>query len=180
MKTALELFANEGYHQTSMSKIAQKAGISKGLTYNYFKSKEELIHEVLLEGIDEMMKLFDPDKDGILTDEEFEYFVREIFNILKNNQQYWKLYFAVIVQPSVFILIKDKLRSMIPQLMKTLTSYYEKKGAENPYGEALVFGTLMDGIGFNYMLDPNNFPLESTIELIIEKFSYNHKTKKKK
>ena len=45
MKVALELFAEEGYHNTSISKIASRAGISKGLLYNYFDSKEDLIKD---------------------------------------------------------------------------------------------------------------------------------------
>jgi len=49
MDVALELFANEGYYPTSISKIASKAGISKGLMYNYFKSKEVLITVMILE-----------------------------------------------------------------------------------------------------------------------------------
>ena len=40
METALELFAENGFHATSMSQIAKKAGISKGLAYNYFENGE--------------------------------------------------------------------------------------------------------------------------------------------
>ncbi|MDR1542801.1 MAG: TetR/AcrR family transcriptional regulator, partial [Prevotellaceae bacterium] len=42
-QTALSLFAENGYETTSISEIAKKAGISKGLMYNYFTSKEELL-----------------------------------------------------------------------------------------------------------------------------------------
>ena len=41
MEVALECFANEGYHSTSISKIAKSAGISKGLIYNYFELNED-------------------------------------------------------------------------------------------------------------------------------------------
>ena len=40
MDIALEHFANEGYHTTTINHIARHAGISKGLMYNYFESKE--------------------------------------------------------------------------------------------------------------------------------------------
>jgi len=39
MNTVLQLFANNGYESTSISKIALTAGISKGLMYNYFRAK---------------------------------------------------------------------------------------------------------------------------------------------
>ena len=38
-EVALRIFANEGYFQTSIAKIAKTANISKGLLYNYFERK---------------------------------------------------------------------------------------------------------------------------------------------
>ena len=47
MDVALEHFANEGYFTTTINHIARHAGISKGLMYNYFESKEELLTEII-------------------------------------------------------------------------------------------------------------------------------------
>jgi AcrR family transcriptional regulator len=47
LEAALELFAYDGYHTTSISKVARKANVSKGLIYNYFESKEELLKSML-------------------------------------------------------------------------------------------------------------------------------------
>ncbi len=80
MEVALELFANEGYHSTSISKIAKSANISKGLMYNYFESKEDLLKQIAIEGINEVFESFDPNKDGVLTKEEFIYFIKESVN----------------------------------------------------------------------------------------------------
>lgn len=41
--TALELFAERGYEETTMRAIAKKAGVALGNTYYYFRSKEHLI-----------------------------------------------------------------------------------------------------------------------------------------
>lgn len=41
-KAALKVFARRGIIGTKMSMIAEEAGISQGLSYRYFKSKEEL------------------------------------------------------------------------------------------------------------------------------------------
>ncbi|WP_054707120.1 TetR/AcrR family transcriptional regulator [Bacillus sp. JCM 19041] len=43
VKTAYEMFAKKGFHQTSLSHIASEVGISKPAIYYYFKSKDELI-----------------------------------------------------------------------------------------------------------------------------------------
>ncbi len=43
LKTALDLFAEKGYEATTMRDIAQAAGVSLGLAYRYFASKESLL-----------------------------------------------------------------------------------------------------------------------------------------
>ncbi|MFE5323009.1 TetR/AcrR family transcriptional regulator [Paenibacillus sp. NPDC056579] len=42
LSVAVELFATKGLDATKISDIAAKVGISHGLVYNYFKSKEEI------------------------------------------------------------------------------------------------------------------------------------------
>ncbi len=43
LETALEMFHERGYEETTMRAIAQKAGVSLGNAYYYFSSKEHLI-----------------------------------------------------------------------------------------------------------------------------------------
>ena len=43
LNTALDLLAERGYEKTTMRTIAEKAGVSLGNAYHYFKSKEHLI-----------------------------------------------------------------------------------------------------------------------------------------
>lgn len=46
LKTALALFSRKGYYAASIDDITREAGISKGLVYTYFKSKEEIFFEL--------------------------------------------------------------------------------------------------------------------------------------
>src|SRR5829696_6865868 len=43
LDTALEMFRERGYEETTMRAIAKKAGVSLGNAYYYFRSKEYLI-----------------------------------------------------------------------------------------------------------------------------------------
>lgn len=47
MRAALKTFAENGIKLTKISLIAKEAGISHGLVYHYFKSKEEVLYESL-------------------------------------------------------------------------------------------------------------------------------------
>ena len=57
MDVALEHFANEGYHATTINHIAKHAGISKGLMYNYFESKEALLKAIIHKSVTEVLTI---------------------------------------------------------------------------------------------------------------------------
>lgn len=172
MNAALELFANEGYYTTSISKIAKAAGISKGLMYNYFDSKEELVMSLLKEGLNKLAELFDPNKDGVLTRDEFAFFVEKSFDAVIENPTYWRLYFSIMMQVGIYDMVKEMYASILKDTMQLLVDYYQKRGVKDPLGEALLFGAVMDGITMNYLLNPEMFPLEEFKQKVIDKFGY--------
>ncbi|WP_165763800.1 TetR/AcrR family transcriptional regulator [Halalkalibacter urbisdiaboli] len=55
MQSALENFVEEGYERATMQNIAKRAGVGKGTTYEYFPSKEALLGEVLITGINRVI-----------------------------------------------------------------------------------------------------------------------------
>ncbi len=171
LEEALRLFADEGFHSTSISKIAKSAGISKGLMYNYFESKEALLHELVLSGINDLTRTFDPNNDGILTTEELEYFINQTFEILKTNIKYWKLYFAIILQPSVLKMFGTDFSNILEPIFKMLEEYFRRKGYDNPELESRLFGAILDGLSFHYIVDPENFPLEEIKKTLINRYA---------
>jgi len=51
-KAAIELFSERGYHPTHVREIAERAGVSIGLIYQYVGDKEDLLFLALLEVLD--------------------------------------------------------------------------------------------------------------------------------
>src|SRR5258708_34919844 len=49
IECAIETIATLGYAQASLAQIAKQAGISKGVITYYFKSREELLEQVVTE-----------------------------------------------------------------------------------------------------------------------------------
>ncbi len=50
---AQDLFRRFGYHKTSVNEIAKKAKIAKATIYKYFGSKEDILHTLLMDYIQE-------------------------------------------------------------------------------------------------------------------------------
>ena len=53
LKAASSCFARLGFAKSTVEEIAKTAGISKGLVYVHFSSKEELLEAVLEESLDD-------------------------------------------------------------------------------------------------------------------------------
>jgi hypothetical protein len=113
MDVALEHFAKEGYYNTPISHIAKHAGISKGLMYNYFESKEDLLTEIINRSLHDLAENFDPDKDGRLSEDEFELFIRRLFALLRENQAFWRLFYQLLMQSEVRKLLIDATISLL-------------------------------------------------------------------
>jgi AcrR family transcriptional regulator len=54
LETATTVFAEKGYHATSMNDVAEAAGVTKPVLYQHFSSKRELFVELLTEIGDEL------------------------------------------------------------------------------------------------------------------------------
>jgi AcrR family transcriptional regulator len=170
LDTAMEQFAIEGFDKTSISKIAQKAGISKGLLYNYFSGKEDLIKTIIFNGLDSLTGYIDPNHDGVLTKDELKNFIEEFFNAVQKNEHYWRLYFSLFFQPHVLKLVEKRLIVMIHTYMNMLQKYFEAKGSEDPETDAIMLGAILDGIGFHFMANTATFPVEKIKKKLINTY----------
>ncbi len=58
LESAVSLFTSKGFQATRMEDVAKKAGISKGLTYFYFKNKEDLFMALTKKAFDQFKEEF--------------------------------------------------------------------------------------------------------------------------
>ena len=58
LETALSLFAEEGYRDVTIQKIAKRLSIRHSLIYYYFESKEKLFHSALLHALETLMAAY--------------------------------------------------------------------------------------------------------------------------
>lgn len=171
--TALNLFAEEGYHNTSVQKIAKTAGISKGLLYNYFESKEDLLKLIIRDFINGMYNSFDPNHDGVLSEEEFVFFIEKSFDVVKENPVQWKLYSALSMQKDVEKFLADEAIELSPRVFEVMFKFFQNEKCEDPETEMLFFSSLLKGVIIQYVASPLHFPIEKMKNKIID--FYKHK-----
>lgn len=175
MDAAMELFAFNGYHGTSIRKISSQANISIGLLYNYFQNKEDLARSIIHQGIEEMLNVFDINKDGVLSDEELIYFITENFKLIRQNTTFWKLYYGILLQPAVSQMVVEEYNEHMPEMRMILVNYFRKKKVSDPAMHALLFTSFLEGIIVNFIMDPKNYPLENIRDMLLSQLHLNAK-----
>jgi AcrR family transcriptional regulator len=171
---ALELFAIKGYHATSISQIAEKAGISKGLLYNYYKSKEHLLDSVIMKVYDEIMRIVQM-SENLPAEKQIEQMIIQTIDHLKKNITFWRLYLFLVHQSDVHKKLSELYEKMRDDYLNYVVKLFKEIGSNNPTMEALMLGTMFDGIGLNYVTAPEGYPLDEMSNYMIEIFVKNKK-----
>lgn len=168
MDTALELFAENGFHATSISQIATKAGISKGLTYNYFESKNEILHEIMEHGFNEIYNNLDINHDGILTEKEFTFFIHQNFKLVHENMQHWKLFFSLLLQPKVSRSFATMYEEKAGPIFQMFYQFIVSAGSHDPEKDLMAVSAMIEGAFLYLVAAPDVFPAEKMEEAVID------------
>ncbi|MEM9820084.1 MAG: helix-turn-helix domain-containing protein [Bacteroidota bacterium] len=95
LKSALKLFAEQGYNATSTSKIAKDAKVSEALIFRHFQSKEGLLEAVLAEGEKRLQLLY----ADILIEPNPKTLLRKTlempFDRSQSSYDFWRLQFKL-------------------------------------------------------------------------------------
>ena len=170
LDAAFKLVAKNGYESTSISQIAKEANISKGLVYNYFESKEEilksLVNMAFNEGdslMEEMMAV--DDAKGTLRN-IFAWFFEE----LRTRFEFWKLITELSFQIEKFQFVSKMLKKKMEEYIIIISDLLNQTGIENPENEARMLAAVMDGIGFHYLILKEEYPLDEMEDFLIGKY----------
>jgi AcrR family transcriptional regulator len=167
METSLELFAENGFHATSISQIAKKAGISKGLIYNYFESKNELLDALIEHGFDSIFKNFDINNDDVISEEEFVNFIKQNFKLLRENIQHWKLFFSLLLQPQVNDSFSKDYQKMGEPMFQMFFKFITSQGSKDPEGDLMAISAMLEGAFLYSVMAPDVFPIDIMEDKII-------------
>jgi AcrR family transcriptional regulator len=167
LDTALELFAGKGYHVTSISDITRKAGISKGLLYNYFESKEAVLRSIIQTGYNAAYSNLDFNGDHLMAKDEFVNFLHITFRSVRENPRFWKLYSALVLQPGIQDLVMAEYGEKASDIQKLFLDFIKASGSNAPESDLMVISSLIKGSHLILITAPDFFPAGEFEETII-------------
>ncbi len=169
LDASLELFAKTGYEATTMSQIAKKAGVSKGLIYNYFDGKVELLKALidqLQEGEEKLMETVHSEDPKQMLENIFRFF----FQDLKERFEFWKMIASLSMQVEKFDFVHDVAVSKILGYFGFFEELLKQTGVSDPSGEAKVLAAMFDGIGLHFLIARDDYPIDEVEEYLIKKY----------
>ncbi len=170
LEAALDLFAEKGFHATSVDQIAKRAGVSKGLTYNYFKSKEELLIAIIDNTSAEMTKV----ARNHLASAGYQIALRDMLaqlgTMLTTRRKLLSFQLSLLFDPKLHDIADAPMKKRARKLLYESERLFMRGGARDPKATARRFVAELDGIALHYLRLYDDYPLEATLVAVYENY----------
>ncbi len=179
LQNALVLFAEKGFKGTSINDIATAAGISKGLAYNYFESKYDLMVSVLRlleEEFSFLLKELNYEKDPF---KKLSIMLNATIDMLQKDEKFWALYMNFAFQSEVKEEAQKVMQNSLKMAFNVIENVFVEIGINNPKEESKILGAILDGISFHYIVDKENYPINEVKNYLLKIYSKEELAKRK-
>jgi AcrR family transcriptional regulator len=172
IESAIKVFARQGFSNARMDDVAAEAGLSKGLLYWYFKSKDAIVVAIadVLFG-SELRKMQNLPCDSLSASaclmNLLETFIADIHLILKERPVLYEFYSLAFRNPGVRGVMKEYLRTFVsivePVIQRGMDRDEFRFG--NARQAALAFGAQLEGTLVLWAYDPETVQAEEQLRL---------------
>ncbi len=176
---AIEVFAQDGYHDAKISNIAELANVATGSVYLYFESKEDLLVKIF-SGL--WMKLISLvksiyDRDDLTSIEKLDGFIDTVFDVFTSNPKLALLF--VKEQPHFLQDKNNKLNNLYNNFLEIGEKILDDGVKNNSFNKNLdknitknfIYGGIRHLLHL-WALNPNEFPLNKVrqdIKYVVKK-----------
>lgn len=169
LDAAFELFANNGFSKTGIAAVAKKAGVSKGLIYHYFDSKEAILEGIFNQLIalsEEILNV----ADDMSPREKIKQVLEGTFQFIEEDIGTARLMISLALQPDTFDNLQEKIKYTQEKQLKQYVKLFEELGYEEPELEAYEVGALMDGILMGCLSMGDQYPFQEMKTKLLDKY----------
>ena len=134
LRAALDVFAERGYHGSSIDDIARAAGISKALIYEHFTSKEELHVRLLEENADELLVRLGKAIGELPPGQRLEPGIDAFFAFVEERTEAWRMLFREAADAPVSAAL-DRVVAQVTAMVATLIAEDPAAPSADPDGD---------------------------------------------
>lgn len=149
MDVAVRFFAEKGYHATSIQEIADALGIAKGALYFYFKSKEDLLVQIVRHHLTKFVEEFIAIMEDSTRDPRSKLMKQIILKSerLSDNRDFIDMFIneRFEVNEELFVLLRDLQGEMMIATAGCIEELYGEEAKPYANDLAIMFGSISDG-----------------------------------
>ncbi|SDZ53518.1 TetR/AcrR family transcriptional regulator, fatty acid metabolism regulator protein [Evansella caseinilytica] len=165
---AVKVIAENGYHNSQVSKIAKEAGVADGTIYLYFKNKEDILISLFEEKMGSFVQKISEQINGSMSVEEKLFVLIEMH--LKNLAD--DHYMAIVTQLELRqsnLALRTRINEVLKGYLRLIDSILAE-GAETSYfsedidirlARQIIFGAI-DEVVTNWVMKDHKFDLVSS------------------
>ncbi|OZB98675.1 TetR/AcrR family transcriptional regulator [Paenibacillus sp. XY044] len=170
---AMELFMRKGYHATSIDDVSKHAGVSKGLLYNYYKGKEELLGTMVEARIEELIQVMEKAEALETPAEQLRHIVEGAIENVQRFPEVFRFYLHLQTQPEADEAVAQHGKLLVEESARQFQiqcRMFGKLGAADPVARSLYFSSALQGIMLMISTYPDEFPVEAMKRQIVVDF----------
>lgn len=164
LEAAMACFARKGFHSTTMEDIGQEAGLSPGVAYRYFTSKEDIILATIQQSVERSRRFYETEAEEEDTPSVLEQIIDNELQRLEEPGR--DIYYKVRVQLWAEAIQNEKvadnarlLRREGLEQFSTIIQKGQERGQINSNLDAksisLAIAAIHDGFILHWLADPD-------------------------
>ncbi|CUB15824.1 Fatty acid metabolism regulator protein [Bacillus subtilis] len=171
---AVEVIAENGYHQSQVSKIAKQAGVADGTIYLYFKNKEDILISLFKEKMGQFIERMEEDiKEKTTAKEKLALVISKHFSLLADDHN-----LAIVTQlelrqsnlklrQKINEILKGYLNILDSILMEGIQSGELKEGLDVRLARQMIFGTIDETVT-TWVMNDQKYDLAALSDSVLE------------
>ncbi|MDY6905058.1 MAG: TetR/AcrR family transcriptional regulator [Thermodesulfobacteriota bacterium] len=163
LKAVRTLIAQKGYAGTTVSLVAQEAGVSRGLLHYYFKNKEDMLVKVIQDVVELSLYLAEATFKKCSTANELaDATILGLRHLVAHDPDFYPAFIQGVLVARQSRAVDKEIQNLFEGFRQSLETGFAgaiKRGiispSISPYGLAAAVTGLIDGVGLQMVADPS-------------------------
>lgn len=179
LNAAERVFAQKGFHNTTVAEISKESEFAIGTIYQFFKNKEELYYTMMIEKFDLLHSTLQEEISGNKTFlKKLPCLVDVVFSFIEQNVDFFKLFMweLNVLKPNMENKLKKQLITKHFSYIKLISDVIKeglhegvlKEGDADDLSSALL--GMMNIFSFNWIFNQQQYSLRAKVPVIVNLF----------
>ncbi len=178
LEAALSVFGDRGFTATT-AEIAAAAGVSKGLVFNYFPTKDALLEALIERTLGASLRYWEEAEWSGPPAEQLARILDIAVGRVLANPRFYRLYFSLVLQPGGSAAVQRAVATVMPRLQGYFSrteKLMAELGSDQPVLDAKAFQIAINGFSMSLAAEaslvdqPDLIPVEKLKARLLSRF----------